>query len=87
MKRGAAGSGACLSACELLAQEIGKFFNVVVRPLLLPERTVGAHDRAAVRTTRQMKYFVAIADCDSFTEAAERAFYEETLGIGREWIL
>ena len=31
---------------------------------------------------RQMKYFVAIADCDSFTEASERAFYEETLGIG-----
>ena len=35
---------------------------------------------------RQMKYFVAIADCDSFTEAAERAFYEETLGIGREYL-
>ena len=35
---------------------------------------------------RQMKYFVAIVDCDSFTEAAERAFYEETLGIGREYL-
>lgn len=38
MKRGATGSGACLSACELLSQEIGKFFDVVIRFLLLPER-------------------------------------------------
>ena len=35
---------------------------------------------------RPMKYLVAIVDCDSFTEAAEREFYEETLGIGREYL-